>query len=190
MYITKEIILSFNVHEYYDWNNLIDSGSRERMREEITKGIEAGKYWKNSPKYQTDWNVFGTPTSDFANLKMSFIWSCISYLKFEPSIKQIQSWAFQTCLPGEDRDKLWHHHNHNPQTKTISGVYYLHHPDVVANWDQAGTELAPNGIEGEGKLYAQWRTGHWMLYPGKVWHRPGILQSTENRYIVAADLEF
>ena len=29
-----------------------------------------------------------------------------------------------------------------------------------------------------------------MIYPGKVWHRPGVVQSMEDRYIVAADLEF
>ena len=54
--------MSFNVHEYYDWSALIDQSSRERMMLEINTGIEAGRYWKNSPKYQTDWNVFGTPT--------------------------------------------------------------------------------------------------------------------------------
>jgi hypothetical protein len=108
----------------------------------------------------------------------------------EVSIKQVQSWAFQTCLPGEDRDKLWHHHNHNPQTKTISGVYYLHLPDDVNSYETAGTELAPNGIDKDGQMITTWKTGHWMIYPGKCWHRPGILQSEQNRYIVAADMEF
>ena len=69
-------------------------------------------------------------------------------------------------------------------------MYYLHLPEQVQAFDLAGTELAPNGLEGEGKYIAPWRTGHWMIYPGKVWHRPGILQSTESRYIVAADMEF
>ena len=182
--------MSFNVHEYYDWSTLIDQSSRERMMLEINTGIEAGRYWKNSPKYQTDWNVFGTPTADFINLKMSFIWSCFSYLQKEVSIKQVQSWAFQTCLPGEDRDKLWHHHNHNTQTTTVSGVYYLHLPEDVTDYETAGTELAPNGVDKDGQIITTWKTGHWMIYPGKVWHRPGILQSNESRYIVAADMEF
>lgn len=177
-------------HQYYDWNALIDFKARERMCQEVHSGIDAGKYWKNSPKYQTDWNVFGTPIQDFNNLKMSFIWSCFDFLGREVKIHSIQSWSFMTCLPGEDRDKLWHHHNHNPQTKTVSGVYYMHLPDDVDDLEKAGTELAPNGVEGEGKYFAEWRTGQWMIYPGKIWHRPGILQSTSNRYIVAADLEF
>ena len=177
-------------HEYYDWSNLITDDSRKIMCEEIKAGIDAGKYWKNSPKFQTDWNVFATPRQEFINLKMSFIWSCFAYLNMEVQIKQIQSWSFITKLPGEDRDKLWHHHDHNDQTKTVSGVYYLHLPEQVQAFDLAGTELAPNGVEGDGKYFAPWKTGHWMIYPGKIWHRPGILQSNEDRYIVAADMEF
>ena len=63
-------------------------------------------------------------------------------------------------------------------------------PDDVNSFETAGTELAPNGVEGEGKIITTWKTGHWMIYPGKVWHRPGVVQSMEDRYIVAADLEF
>jgi hypothetical protein len=29
-----------------------------------------------------------------------------------------------------------------------------------------------------------------MIYPGKIWHRPGVLQSEDDRFIVAADMEF
>ena len=84
----------------------------------------------------------------------------------------------------------WHHHNHNPETTTVSGVYYMRLPSDVDDLSIAGTELAPNGVEGEGKYITPFKTGHWMIYPGKIWHRPGILQSNENRYIVAADMEF
>ena len=45
-------------------------------------------------------------------------------------------------------------------------------------------------IEGEGNFFVPWKTGHWMIYPGKVWHRPGVVQSMEDRFIVAADMEF
>lgn len=174
-------------YEYYDWNNLISATDRERMCSIVDQGIKAGRFWHNSPKYQTNWNVF----QDFTDLKMSFIWSCFKYLGREVQIKQIQSWSFQTSLKhAEDRDKLWHHHNHNTATETVSGVYYLQLPDDVTSYETAGTELAPNGVEGEGKFITVWKTGHWMIYPGKIWHRPGILQSTKNRYIVAADMEF
>ena len=177
-------------HKYYDWTGLIDAKARSRMADQVALGIKAGKFWHNSPKYQTNWNVFSTPSQDYVNLKMSFIWSCFDYLQKEVKIKNIQSWSFMTKLPGEDRDKLWHHHNHNSATETVSGVYYMHLPEDVKDFEQAGTELAPNGVDGDGKYFAEWRTGYWMIYPGKIWHRPGVLQSNEDRFIVAADMEF
>lgn len=178
------------VHEYFDWTNLISKDARQRMCNNVEMGIKAGKFWHNSPKFQTNWNVFATPNEDFVNLKMSFIWSCFSYMRKEVKIHNIQSWSFMTCLPGEHRDSLWHNHDHDPTTKTVSGVYYMHIPDDVTDLEMAGTELAPGGVEANGRYFAPWKTGHWMIYPGKVWHRPGILQSKQNRFIVAADLEF
>ena len=59
-------------YEYYDWNNLITEKDRQSMVNEIALGIKAGKFWHNSPKFQTNWNVF----QNFTDLKMSFIWSC------------------------------------------------------------------------------------------------------------------
>ena len=173
--------------EYYNWNNLINEQERNKMCDTVALGIKEGKFWTNSPKYQTNWNVF----QDFRNLKMSFIWSCFAYLEHEVQIKNIQSWAFQTSLKyAEDRDALWHHHNHNLETKTVSGVYYMHLPDDVKDLEKAGTELAPVSPEGEGNFFVPWKTGHWMIYPGSVWHRPGIVQSQQDRFIVAADMEF
>ena len=178
------------MHEYFDWNMLIGNDSRQRIRAEIKDGIDAGRFWENSPKYQTNWNVFGTATEDFINLKMSFIWSCFAYLKREVQIKQIQSWSYMTSLKyPEDRDTLWHHHNHNDTTITVSGVYYLHLPDDVKDKEKAGTELAPEGVNNS-KYFAEWKTGQWMIYPGKIWHRPGVLQSEDDRFIVAVDMEF
>ena len=115
-------------YEYYDWNNLIDEAQRTKMCNVVDMGIRAGKFWHNSPKYQTNWNVF----QDFTDLKMSFIWSAFKYLDKEVQIKNVQSWSFQTSLKHvEDRDTLWHHHNHNPETKTVSGVYYMHLPGLA-----------------------------------------------------------
>ena len=148
-------------HEYYNWNSLIDSDSRDRMVTNVDEIIASGNYFTNSPKFQTKTNVFGLPTSDWVNLKMSFIWSCFAFMNREVQIKNVQSWSFQTSLKTDVKDL-----------------------------NTAGTELAPNGVEGEGKYFAGWDTGHWMIYPGKIWHRPGILQSDSNRYIVAADMEF
>ena len=174
-------------YEFYDWNNLITENDRQTMCREVSTGIDAGKFWTNSPKYQTDWNVF----QDFTDLKMSFLWSCFRYLGREVQIKNVQSWSFRTSLKhAEDRDTLWHHHNHNPETTTVSGVYYMQLPDDVKDLEKAGTELAPVSPEGEGNFFVPWKTGHWMIYPGAVWHRPGVVQSQQDRFIVAADMEF
>jgi len=178
-------------YEYYDWNNLIDEDSRKRMRMNVEQLITNGQYFTNSPKFQTNVNVFGLQMPDWMNLKMSFIWSCFAFLGKEVQIKQIQSWSYQTSLRNaEDRDILWHHHNHDTSTTTVSGVYYLYLPSDVENLEKAGTELAPNGVDAEGKYFVPWKTGYWMVYPGKIWHRPGVLQSQKDRYIVAADMEF
>ena len=179
------------VHEYYDWNHLITLDQRFEMCKGINELIAKGNVWTNSPKYQTNVNIFGLPTEQWINLKMSFIWSCFAFMKQERQIKNIQSWSYRTNVnDAEDRDTLWHHHNHNPETTTVSGVYYLHLPIAEENdLETAGTELAPNGIENE-SYYAHWRTGNWMIFPGKVWHRPGILHIEEDRFVVAADMEF
>ena len=178
-------------NEYYDWNTLINADSRQRMITNVDEIIASGNYFTNSPRFQTKVNIFGLQSNDWINLKMSFIWSCFAFMNREVQIKNVQSWSFQTSLKtAEDRDILWHHHNHNPETTTVSGVYYLQIPDDVKDLNTAGTELAPNGVENEGKYITPFKTGHWMIYPGKIWHRPGILQSDNNRYIVAADLEF
>lgn len=179
------------VHEYYDWNKLITPDQRFEMCKDINELISKGNIWTNSPKYQTNVNIFGLHQEHWTNLKMSFIWSCFAFMKQERQIKNIQSWSYRTNKKdAEDRDTLWHHHNHNPETTTVSGVYYVHLPVAEENdLETAGTELAPNGPDSE-SYYANWRTGNWMIFPGKIWHRPGILYTEEDRFIVAADMEF
>lgn len=179
------------VHEYYDWNKLITPDQRFEMCKDINELISKGNIWTNSPKYQTNINIFGLHQEHWTNLKMSFIWSCFAFMKQERQIKNIQSWSYRTNKKdAEDRDTLWHHHNHNPETTTVSGVYYVHLPVAEENdLETAGTELAPNGPDSE-SYYANWRTGNWMIFPGKIWHRPGILYTEEDRFIVAADMEF
>ena len=90
-------------YEYYDWTHLLLENDRQSMCNVVSNGIKAGKFWHNSPKYQTNWNVF----QDFTDLKMSFIWSCFRFLGREVKIKNIQSWSFMTSLKHEDMKKLW-----------------------------------------------------------------------------------
>ena len=87
-------------YEYYDWTNLLSQRDIDSMCNEVDTGIRAGKFWHNSPKYQTNWNVF----QNFTDLKMSFIWSCFRFLGREVQIKNIQSWSFQTSLKHRSED--------------------------------------------------------------------------------------
>ena len=174
-------------YELYDWTSLIDDHARNRMVDNIDTVIANGDYWKNSPPYQTNINIFGLPTEDWNNLKMSFIWSCFAYMKQERQIKTIKSWGYKTNVDTqEDRDNYWHQHLRD-NSIVLSGVYYAKLP-FDCNSATSGTELAHTTPEGATE-YVPAQQGHWLIFPGKTWHRPGILESTDWRYVVAADME-
>ena len=177
-------------HELYNWEQLITSGQKLEMRKDIDNLIALGKYWDNSPPYQTNVNIFGEHGEHWTNLKMSFIWSCFAYMKQERQIKSVKSWGYKTNKSTvEDRDNYWHQHIREGST-VLSGVFYLHLPIAEENdLETAGTELAPYGVK-MGGYYAPWHDGHWLIFPGQTWHRPGVLACEEDRYIVAADMEF
>ena len=175
-------------YEFYNWNKLISDDSRKRMVTDIDKMIDNGQYWKNSPPYQTDVNVFGIPTTDWINLKMSFIWSAFAYMQQERQIKTVKSWAYKTNLDTqENRDIYWHQHTRE-NNLVLSGVYYLQMPEGT-NLSMSGTEFAPNGVEAGNYIQESAKVGEWIIFPGKTWHRPGVLESNDWRYIVAADME-
>jgi len=175
-------------YEYYDWTSLIDSDARRCMVTDINQVIADGHYWDNSPPYQTNINMFGLTPDYWNNLKMSFIWSCFAYMKRERQIKTIKSWAYKTNVDTqENRDTYWHQHLRD-NALVLSGVYYLHLPKD-ANLETSGTEFAVEHPEQGERLFAPAKLGHWIIWPGKVWHRPGILEKQEWRYIVAADME-
>lgn len=178
------------IYKYYDWTSLINEDSRNRMADEIEEIVRKGHYWDNSPPYQTNINIFGVGTEDWVNLKMSFIWSCFAYLRNEVQIKSVKSWGYLTNFSTEsNRDNYWHNHE-RPGSTVLSGVYYLKMPPNI-NLDIAGTEFAPNGVDDPRSYFiVPAKVGHWIIWPGVAWHRPGIIQSNENRYIVAADMEF
>jgi len=177
------------IHEYYDWTSLIPEQSRQCMIRDIENTVKAGKFWHNSPPYQTNINIFGLNSDHWINLKMSFIWSCFAFMGREAQIKSIKSWGYMTNLDTqEDRDTYWHQHVRD-QNIVVSGVYYLNQPDDTVDISTSGTEFAPGGVDKGGKYFAEMRVGNWIIFPGKTWHRPGILSSKNNRFIVAADME-
>jgi hypothetical protein len=175
-------------YEHYDWTSLIDAAARQQMTKDIDKLIDNGQYWKNSPPYQTDVNIFGMPGTHWNNLKMSFIWSAFAYMRNERQIKSVKSWGYKTNVDTqEDRNTYWHQHM-RPECVTLSGVYYIDIPEGT-NMKTSGTEFAPNGVGSGGEFFAEAKIGNWIIFPGKAWHRPGILEKKQWRYIVAADME-
>ena len=157
------------------------------MVSNIDTVIARGDYWTNSPPYQTNVNIFGLQTEDWMNLKMSFIWSCFAFMKQEAQIKSVKSWGYKTNVETqEDRDTYWHQHLRDG-SRVVSGVYYLKLPEGC-DFSTSGTEFAPDGPNLQ-TYHAEAKLGEWIIFPGKTWHRPGILSQKDWRYIVAADME-
>ena len=159
----------------------------------IKEIVAAGNYFTNSPKYQTKENIFARPEEVWLKYRMSFLFSVFMYLGREVKVSNMMAWSFMTNLEGaEDRSKLWHNHWHptNPNAKMLSGIFYLHIPEDVKDRDYCGTEMAPNGPNSDGKFYVKPTAYNWLIYPSSSWHRPGVVQSNDYRFILAVDVEY
>jgi hypothetical protein len=177
----------------FDFSSVIGSDDNHEAIGIIKNIIADGNYFTNSPKFQTKENIFARPENVWLKYRMSFLFSVFMYLGREAKVGNMMAWSFMTNLQGaENRENLWHHHWHpkNPNSKMLSGIFYLHIPEDVKDRDYCGTEMAPNGPDGEGKLFVTPTDYSWLVYPSDQWHRPGIVQSDKFRYILAADVEY
>ena len=177
----------------FDFSSVISLEDNESAIGIIKNIIASGNYFTNSPKYQTKENIFARPESVWLKYRMSFMFSVFMYLGREVKVSNMMAWSFMTNLDGEeDREKLWHNHWHpqNPNAKMLSGIFYLHIPEDVKDTDYCGTEMAPNGPENNGKFFVKPTDYNWLIYPSNQWHRPGIVQSKDYRFILAADIEY
>lgn len=173
--------------ETFDFSSTITAEDQELAKQDVIHLIKEGKYFKNSPPFQTDVNVFGLPGEHWLKFRMSFIFSCFMYLKEEAKIQQIQSWAYMTSKSSyEDPERYWHTHQYGNE-RTLSGIYYLHIPQD-ADKTTSGTELAYKGMDYPERWVSPVMDYHWFIYPGKTWHRPTVPQSDENRFVIAADM--
>lgn len=177
----------------YDFSSIITEQDNQEVCS-IVKGIVAdGNYFTNSPKFQTKENIFGRPEAVWLKYRMSFLFSVFMYLGREVKVSNMMAWSFMTNLESaENREKLWHNHWHpqNPMATMLSGVFYLNIPDDVQDRDYCGTEMAPNGVNGDGKFFVRPTDYSWLIYPSDQWHRPGIVQSNQYRFVLAADVEY
>jgi len=175
----------------YDYSSLITAADTESAIDIIKNIIDSGNYFKNSPPFQTQENLFARPEPIWLKYRMTFLTSVFLYLGQERRVNNMMAWSFMTNLATQDpdREKYWHNHNkHSGQS--LSGILYLHIPDDVKDFDTCGTEMAPNGPEGDGKYYVRPSYLTWMIYPSTMWHRPGIVQSDKYRFVLAADIDY
>lgn len=180
----------WETYETFDFSSLITDSDQALCIKDIEDIIAEGKWFKTSPKYQTQENLFFRQSEHWLKLKHSFIFSCFMYLKQEVKINMIQSWSFMTSNQNVEtnRDLLWHNHQ-LPNERTVSGIFYLHIPSD-ADLNTSGTEFAPNGINDPERWTSPVKPFNWLIYPGKTWHRPTPPQSSQNRFIIAADMIF
>jgi len=176
--------------EKYNFSSVITEQDQADAIQRITDIVNSGQYFKNSPKYQTQVNLFGLPDPLWMKFRMSFIFSVFMYLGKEVKINQLMAWSFMTNNEiTEDRDNLWHTHHYTEGKTTVSGIWYLKIP-TDADYKSSGTEFAPNGVGQPERITIEPVQNHWLIYPGKIYHRPTPPQSKEFRYVLAADLEF
>ena len=177
----------------FDFSSIITPHDNQEAIGIVKNIIAEGNYFTNSPRFQTNENIFKRLEPVWLKYRMSFLMSVFMYLGREVKVNNMMAWSFMTNLESaENRDDLWHHHWHptHDTAKMLSGVLYLHIPNDVKDYDYCGTEMAPNGPNGEGKLFVTPSEYTWLIYPSDQWHRPGIVQSNQYRFILAADIEY
>lgn len=178
----------------YDFSSLLSPQDNLDIKTISQQIIAEGRYFKNSPKYQTQENLFARPEPVWLKMRQSFIFGCFLYLDKEVRIKNIMSWVFMTSAKdAEDRDKLWHNHHINDNdgtTSTLSGVWYVSIPNDVSNPKLTGTEFCPNWPDHNLNFFQEPKDLTWFIYSSKLWHRPGITDSDDCRFVFAADMEY
>lgn len=180
--------------DQYDFSSLINNGDMEQLQYIAKSIIDSGGYFTNSPKFQTKENLFARPEPVFLKMRQSFIYSCFMFLGKEVKIKNIMSWVFMTSAKDcEDRFNMWHNHHvsdNNGTTDTVSGIWYVHIP-TTSNPDLSGTEFGMDGPPSfKDSFFLKPNHLTWNIYPSKLWHRPGITDSDEYRFVFAADMEY
>ena len=181
--------------DQYNWSSLIKPEDNNQIMFIAKDIIDSGNYFQNSPKFQTKENLFARPEPVWLKMRQSFIYSCFMYLGREVKIKNIMSWVFMTNeRDSEPRENMWHNHHINDNqgtTGTVSGIWYVHIPKDVTNPDLTGTEFSLSGpAEFADSFFLKPNELTWNVYPSKLWHRPGITDSLDYRFVFAADMEY
>ena len=180
-----------SVIKKYNFSNIITQTDTEQICDIVKQIIESGNYFENSPKYQTKENLFARQETVWLKYRMSFLFACFMYLGRETKVKGINCWSFMTKQDdNQDRQQLWHHHHHDLTSDKLSGIMYLSIPDDITNIDESGTEFTMGHPETDSTFFMKPEYFTWIIYPSKLWHRPGPCPSDKNRFVLAADMEY
>jgi hypothetical protein len=178
-----------DIFRKYNYSSLITNADDQEACMIIKDVIDSGNYFKNSPLYQTQENIFGRTEAIWLKYRMTFLTSVFLYLGKEHRVANMMAWSFMTNSETQaDRDTLWHHHAKHGG-KGLSGIYYLKIP-FGSDWRTVGTEMAPNGVNSPERVWVEPSVCSWLIYPSEMWHRPGIISSNNYRYILAADIVY
>lgn len=180
--------------DQYNFSSLITQDDNIELMRVAKHIIDSGEYFTNSPKFQTKQNLFARQEPVFLKMRQSFIYSCFMFAGREVRIKNMMSWIFMTNNETtENRDNMWHHHHisdNDGTTDTLSGLWYVHIPKVN-NQDLTGTEFSMSGPpKFDDTYFLKPNNLTWNVYPSKLWHRPGICDTSEYRFVFAADMEY
>ena len=72
---------NWETFETFDFSSIITAEDQELAKTDIRQVIGEGKYFTNSPKYQTNVNIFNHPGDHWLKFRQSFVMSCFMYLK-------------------------------------------------------------------------------------------------------------
>ena len=187
------VVTSNEYIDQYNFSSLITEEDNTQLMFVAKDIIDAGHYFENSPKFQTKENLFARPEPVFLKMRQSFIYSCFMFLGKEVRIKNIMSWVFMTSSrDSEDRNNMWHNHHvsdNDGSTDTLSGIWYVHIPPV-SQPELSGTEFGFDHPTFNDTIFLKPNNLTWNVYPSKLWHRPGITDSIEYRFVFAADMEY
>jgi hypothetical protein len=180
--------------DLYNFSSLITEDDNKEIMTISKSIIDSGNYFTNSPKYQTKENLFFRSETVFLKMRQSFIYSCFMFLGKEVKIKNISSWVFMTnAEEAEDRDNMWHNHHisdNDGTTDTLSGLWYVHIPKDVSSPILSGTEFTLGVPNQDESFFMKPKNLTWAIYPSKLYHRPGVSDSNEYRFVFAADMEY
>ena len=166
---------------WVDTSDVITEEQRQTALAELSRMFATGDYVQapEKPSFQTGQHLFSK--QEFLPFRKTFIKACVEQVPFNRATFMVDSVC--SCYMDywdnyklKDREAQWHFHEH----AYFSGIYYLEVPESM-DPSICGTEFRDPDI------YMEPRRGHWLIFPGRTLHRPGVVNTNDKRYVLAAD---